>query len=264
MRILTCLVLGLTLASSGACYVAPAYAPPAAAPLAEVPKGLEELSDPPVTGVTRITLDANGVAARVDEVVDSTNETASGWGRSEMVTVNGSSVKTKPICITPCQADFTPGLHVLQLSERGGTGQDTVEVQVGSHPKVVRIALGHGTFGKHSSATGVSLFAVGLTAALVGTVLWASASANREYGAGLEAPGIGLTVGGAAVTTLSVPFLVSTPDTIQRSAKTEFALPQVDSPERRAETAPPLPLPAAQSSHSAQAPIRRPPARLPR
>jgi len=226
MRASTRTVFGLAaLAGVAGCYSPPVVLAPVAAPAAEWPRSLDELTEPSEPGLTRITLDANGTTARVDEVLDTTNAVGSGWGVHESVFVNTSSMSSKPICMTPCQADFKPGLHVLHFSDRSGSNEYTAEVQVGSHPKAVRIAFGHRTAGKTSSGAGVALFAVGLCTSLVGSVLWASSNRNKEYGAALETPGMGLTLGGAGLMALSVPFLVSTPDKIQPGAKTELAAP---------------------------------------
>jgi len=203
------------------------------APPPVVPRGLDSLDVPPAPGRTRVVLDANGERVTVTEVLD--------WSNSQAVAI-GSSVQvldhtehTRPICLTPCEFDFEPGLHVLHFYA-GPTRFDNVKVQVSGKRKLVRVALGQLVASEPASSTGVVLQSLGLTAAIVGASLWAASSlAPDEHQQGYKSSGIALTVGGSAGLLAGIGLSYSKPGTHQPSAVTEVTLP-LESPPPNAST----------------------------
>ena len=193
-------------------------APPA--PPAEVPRGLDPLPLPPESGLTRVVLDAPGFRANITEALGWEDSQASGVG----VWVSGHSERTRPICITPCEFDFVPGLHVLRFSvdERR---TETVQVQVGSRRKLVRVALGYHVYSEGLGNTGFMMQIVGATAVIIGGVLWAASTSSDPQQKQLRSPGMALTLGGSAGLLLGIPLAYKTPGTLQPSTITEVALP---------------------------------------
>ncbi len=196
-----------------------------AAPRAELPRDLEVLSAPPGPGLTRIVLDANGQRATVTEVLaweDSSTSASVGTTYGE---ARSHGERTRPICITPCEFDFQPGLHVLDFQVEG-KGSDRIRVQVGGTRKLVRVALGRTVAPGTPSMAGLTLQIAGLATAIVGAAVWAGYSAghpdvDRDK---RRDTGVALTVGGGAGFLLGVPLSYSAPGTHQGSAITEVTL----------------------------------------
>jgi hypothetical protein len=131
----------------------------------------------------------------------------------------------RPICITPCEFDFEPGLHILRF-DAGPRRFETVRLQVGSRRKLVRVAVGYEIASSDRGTTGVILQTLGASVALVGAMLWASsAAAPADKRENRQSTGIALTLGGAAGFLLGVPLAYRKPGTRQPSSITEVDLP---------------------------------------
>src|SRR6478736_5287316 len=171
-------------------------------------------------------VDANGEHATVTEALDWSDSQAIAIGTS--VQVMDHTEHRRPICMTPCEFDFEPGLHILRFSA-GPSRFDDIKVQVGSKRKLVRVALGQLVLSKAPSTTGMVLQSLGVTAVLVGASLWAASSlADNEHQQGYKSSGIALTVGGSAGLLAGIGLAYTKPGTHQPSTVTEVTLPVED------------------------------------
>jgi hypothetical protein len=225
MRNSSALFLLLSLLSNTGCMLGggtvQVAAPPAPAPL--LPRELDPLPLAPAAGLTRVVLDADGRRATVTEVLSWNDSQARAVGTSLSVTEHGEH--SRPICITPCEFDFEPGLHVLRL-DAGPARTETVRLQVGSKRKLLRVAVGYDIPGPRDGTTGVVLQVLGASAAVVGAILWAaSSSAPADSRESLASTGIALTLAGSAGFLLGIPLAYQKPRTRQPSSITEVDLP---------------------------------------
>jgi hypothetical protein len=196
-------------------------APPAPAPL--LPSGLDPLPLTPAAGLTRVVLDADGKRATVTEVLSWNDSEARAVGTSIRVTDHGQH--SRPICITPCEFDFEPGLHVLRF-DAGPSRTETVRLQVGSKQKLMRVAMGYHIPSPDDGTTGMMLQALGAAAAVVGAILWAaSTTAPADSRESLSSTGMAMTLAGGAGFRLGIPLAYRKPGTHQPSSVTEADLP---------------------------------------
>ncbi len=136
--------------------------------------------------------------------------------------------RARPICITSCEFDFEPGLHVLRF-DAGPSRFETVQLQVGSKPKLVRVAMGYEIASPDRSTTGLLLQTLGASVAIVGAMLWAtSAAAPADKREKLQSTGIALTLGGGAGFLLGIPLAHRKPGTRQPSSITDVTRPPED------------------------------------
>jgi len=193
------------------------------APTARLPDGLDPLPLPPAAGLSRFVLDANGERATVTEVLDWSDSQTIASGTSVWVRDHGE--RSRPICITPCEFDFEPGLHVLRFSV-GPSRFDQVKVQVGGKGKLVRVALGHVNPSSDVDATGPILQYLGGLTATVGASLLAASLADPGAGQDkYQSTGIALTLGGGAGLLAGIALAYRKPGTFQPSTVTEVSLP---------------------------------------
>jgi hypothetical protein len=218
LLLLSALLLnGGCLPGGGIVEVAAPSAPPPVVPT------FDSLDVPPAPGLTRVVLDANGERATVTEVLDWSDSSAIAIGAS--VQVMDHAEHTRPVCLTPCEFDFEPGLHVLRFYV-GPSRSDNVKVQVGGKRKLVRVALGKLIPSEAPNATGMVLQTLGITAVLVGASLWgASSLAPEERQQGYKSSGIALTVGGGVGLLAGIGLAYTKPGTHQPSTVTEVTLP---------------------------------------
>jgi hypothetical protein len=192
---------------------------PPQAPAAVFPPNVEVRHAPTAPGTTRLVLDANGERASIVDVVSSTS--ASAYVNGHMGFASAST--TVPVCIAPCMADLTPGLHRLAFSSLDDpTEHDEIQVQVGETSKIVRRAMGkyESNFWPHFLAGSVAY--AGVTSALVGGIMYSldasAADGDKKY-AGTDKY---LLIGGAVALVASIPVMILTRDVHQRGATTEL------------------------------------------
>lgn len=198
-------------------------APPA--PAAILPRELDRLPSAPTPGLTRVVLDADNKRATVTEVLSWNDSRATAVGTSVSLWVTDHGERSRPICITPCEFDFVPGLHVLRF-DAGPSRTETVQLQVGSKPKLVRVAVGYEIPSPGNRVPGVVLQVLGASAAIVGAMVWAASSTGpADSHQKLASPGMALTLGGSAAFLLGIPLAYKKPRTHQPSSITEVVLP---------------------------------------
>jgi hypothetical protein len=177
----------------------------------------------PADDQTRLLLDANGEPAKVSEVT--------AWSSTMAVTPEGSPVGNalgysdlqRPICLTPCLADFSPGLHRLIFVSDEGKRSGAADVQVGNQAKVLRIALGRNEPTKSSQVGALALTVIGASTLLVGGMLAATAdSFDASDQADAQQRGFTLLGLGAATMLVGIPWLLLSRGVHQNSAVTYF------------------------------------------
>ncbi len=192
---------------------------PPQAPAAVFPANVDVRRAPPAAGKTRLVLDANGERASVVDVVSSTSATAYVNGHIGVA----SASTTVPVCIAPCMADLTPGLHRLAFSSLDDpTRHDEVQVQVGESPKIVRHAMGmyESSFGPHFLAQNLAF--LGATAAVGGGGLYIASARTEDASPGQKDAAKYLLIGGLVALAVSIPVMIVTRDVRQRGATTEL------------------------------------------
>jgi hypothetical protein len=196
--------------------------PPPQAPAREVPP-VEPRVNAPAAEQTRLLLDANGERAKVSEVT--------AWSSSAAVTSTGSRWSTplsfedlqRPICLTPCLADFSPGLHRLIFVSDDGKRSGAADVQVGEQSQVLRIALGRNEPPKTSQAGALILTVLGASTMFVGSLLAASAdSMSGSDQSELQERGFTLLGIGAGTMLVGLPWLLLSRGVHQNSTVTDF------------------------------------------
>lgn len=206
---------------------------PPAAPVREMPKVEEGRTRPVTPGLTRVILDADGAKASVVDVVDISSSLAMGTtagGRS--VLVSGYSETVKPVCLAPCVADLTPGLHVLRFASTSDDRSSVASVQIEDRPKVVRHAMGRAS-DDHPVINGLAftLLGLGAAAAVTGGGLYAASVATRDADPAfrddttLGDVGLGVGLGGLAAVAVAVPVMLLTQPTRQSGSTTEWNTP---------------------------------------
>ncbi len=203
---------------------------------------MEARTSPPGEHQTRLLLDANGERAEVSEVT--------AWSSTVAVTPVGSHLGTavgyadlqRPICLTPCLADFAPGLHRLIFVSDEGKHSGATDVQVGDQPRVLRIALGRNDPPKGSQVGALVLTVIGASAMFVGGLLAASAdSVDVSDQADVQQRGLTLFGVGAGVMLVGIPWLLVSRGVHQDSAVTDFEYQPTPSPSAASKPAPPPP-----------------------
>ncbi len=191
--------------------------PPPPAPKAELPSGLERLPAAPAAGFTRVVLDGDREAAIVTEELSATEASASGLNAF----VSASSNTTRPVCITPCEVDFTPGLHILTFESRDHRRADRVEIQVNAHSKVIRHALGDSEPPGDGQLVGAALMVTGLSTLILGAALAASPPRDQPHA---RTVGLDLAIAGAGGIVLGIPISYAAAGTSQPGSTTEFPI----------------------------------------
>jgi hypothetical protein len=175
---------------------------------------------PPAHGTTRIVLDANGERARVTETLEKTSIYGTSYSTSAAA-FSGTSFTTKPLCLTPCVVDLTPGMHALNFQSSSDPQRvGSADVQVGERRKVVRHAMGRvdkGASWHHLLASSAALLGIG---AIVGGALTLPFD-HKEFEDHRRAGKVMLLAGGATLA-VSIPFMIITRPTWQEGATTEF------------------------------------------
>jgi hypothetical protein len=199
------------------------YVDPPRAPAKELPK-IDARTTPPEPGHTRVLLDANGERAEVTEV--SAWQKAHGTvstGKS-MGTIHGYSESVRPICITPCLADFEPGMHVLRFSSQTDQRGSTVAVQVDQRNKTVRHAMGRHDDGAPSMHFGGTvLLTLGGTSVLVGgLVLGAASGLESDQADDYASTGAVMLGVGAAAMFVAIPMMLASRPSYQPGSTTEI------------------------------------------
>ena len=199
------------------------YVDPPRAPAKEIPK-IEARATPPEPGRTRVLLDANGERAEVTEV--SAWQTAHGTASTSNSTgfIHGYSESVRPVCITPCFADFEPGMHVLRFSSQTAGRGSTVAVQVDERDKVVRHAMGRYDDGKPSvHFGGTVLLTLGATSVVVGgLVLAAVPGLESDQSDEYASTGAALLGVGAAAMFVAIPMMLASRPSYQPGSTTEI------------------------------------------
>jgi len=173
-----------------------------------------------------VLLDANGTRAKVLDIVDETNATATVHTQAGTGFAWGHAATSKPICVTPCFADLKPGAHVFEFIETDGHRRDNVDVQVNDTPKVVRHALGDGRVSHGAKFPSLLLMVFGASGVLGTALMLPLVLQNEDDGSvnRLRTPVlIGLSSSAAAVL-LSIPLILLSRDTYQPGSTTEFPL----------------------------------------
>jgi hypothetical protein len=129
----------------------------------------------------------------------------------------------RPVCLTPCLADFSPGLHRLIFVSDDGKHSGAADVQVDSHAKVLRIALGHNEPPKGSRVGALVLTVIGASAMFVGSLLAASAdNVDVSDQSAVQQRGFTLFGVGAGAVLVGIPWLLLSRGVHQDSAVTDF------------------------------------------
>lgn len=181
--------------------------PPPVAPTKVMPEVTDVPTEPVPQGGGRVLLDANGEKARV---LDVSGATFSGQGYAV------SMVASRPLCAsTPCVVDLARGPHRLVfVSPTDPNRGSSVEIDVGSRPKVVRHAMGerieHGalrtagtmtmSIGGLGVLTGGSILLTGLLLSGVDTTSRSTDTSASIVSAGGAVLGIGAGVLALGVT----------------------------------------------------------------
>jgi len=196
--------------------------PPPQAPSRDLPP-VEARTDLPADDQTRLLLDANGEPAKVSEVTTWSSSTAlistgAHWG-----TAFGYSDLQRPVCLTPCFTDFAPGLHRLRFVSEDGKRSGTADVQVGSHARVLRIALGRNEPTKGSQVGALVTTVIGASMLLVGGLLVSSAdNIDASNQADVQQRGFTLLGLGAGTVLVGLPWFLLSRGVHQDSAVTDF------------------------------------------
>jgi hypothetical protein len=208
----------LTLFGCGYREIPPPHAPAQSVPL------VEAVERQPPSGHTRVLLDTNGTPAKVTEIVSWGSGFATAEAGGYFATGWSGTEQERPLCLTPCLTELSRGLHRLRFAELGGRRGDDIELQVGSHSKVVRISLGQ-TEPEHPSRLGAELaIVVGVAAMATGSLALATASTGDTPNEriGTENVGVALLGTGAALIVIGIPWLLLTRGVHQPSTVTQF------------------------------------------
>ena len=191
--------------------------PPPVPPLPVAPKNVEARTTEPRPGTTRVLLEANGERAVVKDVVEEVKASAVAYdGRASAFVDTEASSKT-PVCVAPCFADLTPGLHVLEFtSDVDPTRTSTANVQVNDSPKIVRHAMGR------KKPTGWGATILGETFLIGGGAIAFTGLTMASTDAGKDASP-GLIIGGLAAVALGIPLMLKGASEHQPGSTTEIA-----------------------------------------
>ena len=217
---------------------------------------------PPLTG--RVALDAVGGESRVEEVT----ELSAGF---EMGRDDGAMARviTKPLCISPCVADFNYGNHILRytsMNDDGNVSFAPLVVKKGS-VTIVRHAPGHYRTHRGLDSGGTYALVVGLPVFFLGMGMLVVGKSNlggELPGAGDArdslASGGGIAMGiGAAVAALGAVLKVVGRDEYQPGSTMQWDEPDDEDVKPAPKEPPAAPPPAASSA----APPATPPATTP-
>ncbi len=182
MRLSHCAFL---IASISACTVK--MVPPPQTPAQQLPS-LPVEPPPPVQDQGQVALEAVGGPARV-EVILATEQ----WSGTY---VAGSSVRTAPVCVTPCVANLPYGSHELRFqSLKDPSLMSTDVVTVATKPSVFRYQIGRTETHIGKSLGGIMLFSFGIVGAATGLSL-AAADIGGGPMIGVGLLGLGVSVVG--------------------------------------------------------------------
>lgn len=205
VSLLTCLSLGACGYREG---------PPVQAPSSAIPPAVAAIvaaapADRPV-----VVLEANGDAAKVSEVF-----TTSAGASNRTFAV---AETLKPLCITPCRVDLSPGLHELRFSSRKDNRVGSVDLTVDDRSKVVRHSMGK-TDGSHGGMlAGVLLTSLGGSFMLAGVGTAGNTRDDKEQrDLGVAAMSLGAVTLVLGVVVMAVSRPVRRPETT-----TEIQLPR--------------------------------------
>lgn len=183
-------------------------------------QGVEERTTPAEPGTTRVVIDANGERAVVKDVVETFSTTASVEGYS----ASGHGEKLRPVCLTPCVADLTPGTHVLRFASETSDHPSEITVQSGDKGKVIRHAMGRTEEGSGGHVGAIVLATLGITAAVVGGSFLGASYISDSAEENFRTPGTVTTAAGLGAVLVSIPLLLLTRPVRQPGATTEMPL----------------------------------------
>ncbi len=119
----------------------------------------------------------------------------------------------RPVCMTPCMADFEAGMHELSFESRDDQERkSTAEVQIDEQTKAIRHAMGRTEATGFGQTAGTILAGVGIALLVTGGAMLGAAAAGDEYEVDhrLHKVGIMTTVAGGVTLAFSIPTLVLT------------------------------------------------------
>lgn len=183
---------------------------------------VEKRSTLPAEGRTRVVLDANGERATVTEV--------NAWSPGRVPSVAppaGSALPgfERPVCITPCEADFEPGLHVLRFSSMSDDRSSLAHVQIDEREKAIRHAMGRteGTSGARTVGWVLTGVGAGIVTAAALMLVPVAGEHSNEARDTLETGAMVAGIGGVFVG-VGVPLIVFGQPVRQAGSTTELPL----------------------------------------
>lgn len=158
-------------------------------------------------------LDANGERAAVMETLATNSTTAVGTNPYGTSYAAAHSEIRRPVCITPCVADFDAGMHELSFESREDVARkSTAEVQIDERTKAIRQAMGRTEQASPVQTAAMVVGTVGTIFLLAGGMVLAlsGTGGSPEVNQRLQSAGTKMAIGGGATLALSIPFLILT------------------------------------------------------
>ena len=205
--------------------------PRPAAPEKAMPAEAEVPNEAAAEGTGRVLLEANGEKARVVEVTGTSVE-SQGYRLNVMT--------ERPVCTTtPCVVDLPRGAHTLVfVSPTDPNRGSPVDLDAGSHPKVVRHAMGERVPHTGLKVGGTVALALGAAGVGIGGLLLLTSattpdsefSTGESVGASMAGPGAAMVAIGGVVLAVGIALRVLGRTEVREGTTTEWKLGDGEGP----------------------------------